>query len=108
MAEQRSLLNLERYAHHQGHRWETSIDLPQLCANTQWTEISHDAGDYVCNDLYYRLLAYVNQHHLPIHCLFVHVPLLTQYNREPLVHDLAMMLSRLSQMRQERPQLKAA
>ena len=108
MAEQRSLLNLERYAHHQGHRLETSINLPQLCAETQWTEISHDAGDYVCNDLYYRLLAYVNQHRLSIHCLFVHVPPLSQYNREPLVYDLATILSRLSSMRQESPQLTAA
>lgn len=100
MAERRSLLNLEKYAHRQGQRLETAIDLQTLCAQTQWTEISHDAGNYVCNDLYYQLLSYVNQYRLPIHCLFVHVPPLTPYNREPLVDDFSIILSQLTKAQQ--------
>jgi len=107
MAEGRSLLNLERYAHRQGHRLETSLDLQQLSKPTQWTEISHDAGDYVCNALYYQLLAYTQKHRLPIHCLFVHVPPLTRYNREPLTRDLTVVLSQLAQP-QLVPSLEAA
>ena len=95
MAEERSLLNLERYAHHRGDRLETTLDLPPLCADTQWSTISHDAGSYVCNDLYYRLLAYIQKHRLATHCLFVHVPPLTAYNREPIARDFVTILSRL-------------
>ena len=95
MAEQRSLLNLERYAHHQSQRLETSVNLQQLCQETQWTAVSHDAGNYVCNDLYFRLLTYIKNHRSPIRCLFIHVPPLTPYNREPIIHDVTMILSRL-------------
>jgi pyroglutamyl-peptidase len=36
---------------------------------------SDDAGGYVCNDLYYRLLAAASRGEGPEHILFVHVPL---------------------------------
>ncbi len=35
---------------------------------------SDDAGGYVCNDLYYRLLAAARRGEGPAHVLFVHVP----------------------------------
>lgn len=95
MAEKRALLNLEQYACWNGDRRETPLNLSPLCVGTQWTEISHDAGDYVCNYLYYRLLAFVQKHRWPIQCLFVHVPLLTNSNRELVAHDFALILSRL-------------
>lgn len=99
MAERRSLLNLEQYAHRQTHRLETSVNLHQLCRETHWTTVSHDAGTYVCNDLYYRLLAYIQKHRLPIHGLFVHVPPLNQYNQEPIADDFITVLSRLAKVR---------
>lgn len=37
--------------------------------------LSHDAGLYVCNDLYYRLLRYVARPHSPVRrAFFLHVP----------------------------------
>ena len=95
MAEQRSLLTLERYARQEGHCHQTTLNLTQLRTGTQYTEISDDAGTYVCNHLYYRLLGYVQKHQWPIQCLFVHVPPITEHNHEFLVHDFALMLSRL-------------
>ena len=95
MAENRFLLTLERYARHENTLLETSLKLHQLCADTRWTTISNDAGTYVCNSLYYQLLAYVQKHKWPIQCLFVHVPLLTEHNRELIAYDFSLMLPRL-------------
>lgn len=95
MAEGRSRLNLERYAHGSRDRYETSLDLASIAAELPWTEISHDAGDYVCNALYYDVLDHVQKHRLNIQCLFVHVPPLTHYNREPVMQDFAIVLERL-------------
>lgn len=95
MAEARSRLNLERYAHGARDRYETPINLDHLAAELSWTDISHDAGNYVCNALYYDLLSHVRKHDLNVHCLFVHVPPLTDYNREPVMRDFAIVLARL-------------
>jgi pyroglutamyl-peptidase len=96
MAEQRSLLTLERYAHQQQQRLETSLDVQHLCQFTQWTTVSHDAGSYVCNDLYFQLLTYIQKYRLPMHGLFVHVPPLHPYNQDAIVHDFATVLSHLA------------
>jgi len=95
MAEQRFLLCVERYAQWEGNVLETNISLPSVCTGTRWTRVSDNAGNYVCNYLYYRLLAYVKKNCWPIHCLFVHVPLLTELNRELVAYDFALILSRL-------------
>ncbi|MGF1460054.1 MAG: peptidase C15 [Leptolyngbyaceae cyanobacterium] len=95
MAETRSLLNIERYATGRSDRLETSIHLPSLCAGLEWTAISHDAGSFVCNTLYHRLLAHINEHRLTIQCLFIHVPPLASYNQEPVIQDIAVILERL-------------
>ncbi|MEM6521575.1 MAG: peptidase C15 [Cyanobacteria bacterium P01_D01_bin.71] len=98
MAETRSLLNLEQYAHGaDAARLSTSINLQQLAAGLRWTTISHDAGTFVCNALYYELLRYIHRHNLDIRALFVHVPLLTSDNCEPLMNDMASLLSRLQE-----------
>ncbi|NER78903.1 MAG: peptidase C15 [Leptolyngbya sp. SIO1D8] len=95
MAEKRTFLTLEQYARWENKRLETSLKLPQLCIGTRWTDISRNAGTYVCNHLYYSLLAYVKKHRWPTQCLFVHVPLLTQHNQELVAHDFANILFRL-------------
>ena len=95
MAEQRSLLTLEKYGRQEDHVYQTHLNLTQLYTGTRWTKISDDAGTYVCNHLYYQLLAYIQKHRWPIQCLFVHVPPITKHNREFLVYDFALILSRL-------------
>ncbi|NEQ46400.1 MAG: peptidase C15 [Leptolyngbya sp. SIOISBB] len=95
MAETRSRLNLERYAHGPGERFETPLNLSQLAAGLKWTTISHNAGNFVCNALYYELLRHIQKHDLGIQSLFLHVPLLNNYNRQPLIQDCVSVLSRL-------------
>lgn len=99
MAEQRSLLTLERYGRNQQHQLETGLNLPNLKLGTRWTNISHDAGSYVCNHLYYQLLKYLKGQDHPTQGLFVHVPLLTEQNRELVAHDFELILSRLQNFR---------
>ncbi|MEL6401951.1 MAG: peptidase C15 [Cyanobacteria bacterium J06626_4] len=96
MAEKRAFLSLERYAHHRCDRLETALCLPDLCAEMQWTTVSDDAGNYVCNALYYQLLDCIQQSSLPTQCLFIHVPPISAHNRELLVHDFAQVLVRIS------------
>ncbi|RZM76541.1 pyroglutamyl-peptidase I family protein [Leptolyngbya iicbica] len=96
MAEQRSRLNLERYAHRAGTRLETALDLSSLTAGLKWSTISHDAGTFVCNALYYDLLDHIRHNNLAVQALFVHIPPLTDYNRQPLRQDFESVLSRLS------------
>ncbi|MEM1280980.1 MAG: peptidase C15 [Cyanobacteria bacterium P01_H01_bin.152] len=95
MAETRSRLNLERYAHGLGERLETPLNLSQLAAGLEWTTISHNAGNFVCNALYYELLRHIQKHDLGVQSLFLHVPQLNNYNRQPLIQDFVSVLSRL-------------
>lgn len=95
MAESRSLLNLERYGRSHHDRLETSLDLEQLCEHTKWTTISEDAGNYVCNALYFQLLAHIRQNDLATRALFIHVPPLNAYNREAIAQDLHKILAEL-------------
>ena len=107
MAERRSHLNLERYAHGPGERYETPLNLSPLTAGLQWTRISHDAGNFVCNALYYQLLGHIQKHDLAVQGLFLHVPLLNDYNRQLLTQDCVSVLSRL-QMGKSLARLPAA
>ncbi len=98
MAENRVRLNLERYARFQGHTLETGLNLERLQQGTLWTETSTDAGNYVCNYLYYRLLHHIAVHRLPTHCVFIHVPKLTAYTRRWVEADLGLMLFKLADL----------
>lgn len=97
MAETRSRLNLEQYAYGHRERLATSIDLKRLTAGLQYTDISHDAGNFVCNHLYYELLSHISKQALNIQALFVHVPPLSTHNAEPIMADMASVLMRLSE-----------
>ncbi|MGB3559540.1 MAG: peptidase C15 [Geitlerinemataceae cyanobacterium] len=87
MAESRQKMMLESQAKRGETVLQTPFDLNRLVANLTTTEISHDAGRFVCNDLYYGILDYINQRQLPIHCLFVHVPVLSDDNLPQLQSD---------------------
>ena len=97
MAEARSQLTVES----QGTRGEsalhTLLDLPHLVQSLPFTEISHDAGDFVCNHLYYEVLQYWRDRD-PLHpCLFVHVPCLTPDNTAAILADFLAIVRYISQ-----------
>jgi len=76
MAELRSRLNLELSARFCGDRLQTSLDLASLVRDLEYTEISTDAGQFVCEGLYYHVLQHLQRHHPHVPCVFVHVPVL--------------------------------
>ncbi|MEM6502723.1 MAG: peptidase C15 [Cyanobacteria bacterium P01_C01_bin.89] len=103
MAEGRSLLTVEQFARRDSTTLETSLPLPQLIDGLSHTKISEDAGDFVCNGLYFDLLAAtdkatVSPHQTPLKdAVFVHVPLLTDDNQGAIAADFTQFLKRLNQ-----------
>jgi pyroglutamyl-peptidase len=59
MAELRTQLTVESNGQWQSHHCFTPIDLQALISGTQATVISHHAGRFVCNYLYYQVLRYL-------------------------------------------------
>ena len=95
VAESRSKLNVESRAVVGDHVLHTAFDLEALTMGLYSTEISEDAGRFVCNGLYYAILNYLQGHHPDKQCLFVHVPVLTTSNREKVVADFSLILERV-------------
>ncbi|MFQ3615665.1 MAG: peptidase C15 [Cyanobacteriota bacterium] len=101
MAETRDRLNLEMQAvkgdsqsDPNGNRiLKTPLDLPRLAADLPHTDLSYDAGQFVCNALYFSLLEQTQAVQRP--CLFVHIPVLTAANRLPILQDFCQLLHRL-------------
>lgn len=87
MAESRPKMMLESQAKRGNGVLKTRFHLPGLVAKLTHTEISDNAGSFVCNDLYYSLLEYIEKRQLPIQCLFVHVPLISAGNLWQLQTD---------------------
>jgi pyroglutamyl-peptidase len=95
MAEARSRLTVESNGKLDTHEIQTPVDIQTLIQDLAVTEVSHDAGQFVCNHLYYSVLNFVQTVGLSTHCLFVHVPILNQHNLEAMVQDFTTLLSRL-------------
>ncbi|MBW4489693.1 MAG: peptidase C15 [Trichocoleus desertorum ATA4-8-CV12] len=95
MAESRSLLTVESNGKHDSEVITTPLNLESLIADLPTTAISHDAGQFVCNWLYYSLLKYSREQKLQNYCLFVHVPILTPQNIEFMVSDFLTIMQRL-------------
>jgi pyroglutamyl-peptidase len=96
MAESRRSLSIESTGRSLDETLVTEVDLDDLIETTIETYISHDAGNFVCNHLYYSLLNYQREQNLNYRCLFVHVPVLTEENFETIIHDFLAIVKRLS------------
>lgn len=92
MAERRSRLMIELNGKQPGEVIRTSVDVKSLIQQLENTEISQDAGKFVCNHLYHSLLKYVQVQNLQTQCLFVHVPILNASNLEPILKDFSKLL----------------
>jgi pyroglutamyl-peptidase len=97
MAESRTVLTVESNGKGQGDVRYSAIALPALLQTLRATEISQDAGDFVCNHLYYTVLKSIQERPLPSQCLFVHVPILTAHNQAVITDDFATLLQILHQ-----------
>lgn len=97
MAEMRQRLSIESNGKFQREVLRSRFNLEKLIDGTIATEISHDAGDFVCNHLYYSVLKYFDIHQRDQHCLFVHVPILTAQNLSGVVDDFSIIVDRTVQ-----------
>ncbi len=95
MAEQRSRLTVESNGKLNDHQIHTPVDVHELVQDLAVTDVSHDAGQFVCNHLYYSILNYVQQQQLRTHCVFVHVPILHSENLCAVLRDFTAILQRL-------------
>jgi pyroglutamyl-peptidase len=96
MAENRPHLSLEQQAKGPEGSLHTSLALADLLSGTALCEISRDAGSYVCNHLYYRVLDFIDSANLEIASLFVHIPKLTRENTALIANDFVSIASQLN------------
>jgi pyroglutamyl-peptidase len=99
MAENRQRLSVESNGKCQEKILLTRLDLEQILDKTCGTDISYDAGNFVCNHLYYSVLKYIRESLYGSRCLFVHVPILTEENSDLILQDFLIILQNLSKDR---------
>ncbi|MEG4105776.1 pyroglutamyl-peptidase I family protein [Microcoleus sp. S13_C5] len=95
MAESRQKLTVESCACCARDILKTAVNLEPLVADLAATEISHEAGKFVCEALYYAVLKHLGDSQLSSKCIFVHVPILTDENTDKIVADFLLILTRL-------------
>ena len=96
MAERRTQLTIEAEARNRDEVLATQVDLPQLIAGIDGIEISHDAGKFVCEGLYYSILKYLQSSKSSSHCIFVHIPILSQDNLADIKRSFLTIAQRLT------------
>jgi pyroglutamyl-peptidase len=95
MAESRQLLEVESCGCVDQDTLVTPLDLNRLTNGLAATQISNNAGQFVCNYLYYSVMKYCHLSHPETQCLFIHVPLLTLANFTAILDDFSQLLNRL-------------
>lgn len=101
MAEGRTLLTLESCATCGSTLLKTSVNLEEFVTKLAKTTISHDAGKFVCEGLYYEALQYLSQHQRNTPCIFVHVPVLTAENYLEIVADFQIIIEGMASLVQD-------
>ncbi|MBE9094598.1 peptidase C15 [Tychonema sp. LEGE 07203] len=96
MAESRQKLTVESCACCDTDILKTTVNLEALVADLAATEISHEAGKFVCEALYYEVLKHICDSQIPTQCVFVHVPILTPDNTDKIVADFLSIVNRLT------------
>ena len=93
MAESRQELTIEYCAKDGEKCLYTTVDLEDLVANLAYTSISHDAGKFVCESLYFNVLKHIQLSDFKVPCIFVHVPIFTSENTDILLQDFKSIMS---------------
>ncbi len=95
MAEARTFLEIEVQAKVKEHHRCTTSDVAKLLSGLNYTQVSYDAGQFVCNHLYYSILEYLETQNSNCQCIFIHVPILTPQNQPHLIQDLQTLLQNI-------------
>jgi pyroglutamyl-peptidase len=93
MAESRAVLTVESNAVCGEDCLITQVNLDSLLNSLAYTEISHNAGQFVCEGLYYQILKYTQNNYLNIPCIFVHIPILHQDNLDKIKQDFTTIIN---------------
>ncbi|MGB2926119.1 MAG: peptidase C15 [Limnothrix sp.] len=96
MAESRTKLTVEAQAFAQAKHYETTVNLSTLTQQLKFTKISHDAGKFVCEGLYFSVLEHIHQQQLKIAAIFLHIPLLTDENNQLIMQDFRQIIHALT------------
>jgi pyroglutamyl-peptidase len=96
MAESYSQLTIESQANCAGVCLTTTVNIDHLIYELNETQISHDAGKFVCEALYFSVLSYLKIHQPHRHCIFVHVPILTTSIHDLVISDFCRILTNLT------------
>lgn len=94
MAEDRETLTVEQWGTYNDRQLATPVNLQRLIGRTVHTRISQDAGNFVCNRLYYRVLHYLKPESAA--ALFVHVPPITPTNQAVVEFDFLKIVEHLN------------
>ncbi|HIK29216.1 MAG: peptidase C15 [Oscillatoriaceae bacterium SKW80] len=95
MAESRDKLTVESRAFNGLEMIKTTVNLDHLVAELKATDISDNAGGFVCERLYYETLKYIRDRLLTTKCIFLHIPPLTPQNSEIITSDFLAIIRRL-------------
>jgi pyroglutamyl-peptidase len=96
MAESRHHLSVESNARNEDKVLNTLVDLDKLLQGLVKTTLSHDAGNFVCEGLYYSVLNHLQKNEIKKHGIFVHVPVLTQNNLADILTDFTLIMHKLT------------
>lgn len=95
MAETAQQLTVESCASYNNNILKTVVNLEHLLTNLPTIKISHNAGKFVCEALYYAVLKHLADSQVSTKCIFVHLPILTRENADKIVADFLLILNRL-------------
>lgn len=95
MAEKRNYLSLESTATQGNHALKSPCDLHSLVSGLDQVEVSHDAGKFVCEGLYYNILKHRHQTLQGNSCVFAHIPVLTRFNQAEVLTNFVEILTRM-------------
>jgi pyroglutamyl-peptidase len=95
MAESREKLTIESNAIHLEEQIHSKVDLDVLVKDLTFTTVSHDAGKFVCEGLYFHVLDRIRKKQLSSSCIFVHVPIITAQNRQIIIADFLQIIQKL-------------
>lgn len=96
MAEGRTRLSLESNARCGDRQLFARVSLTALTAQLAATDISHDAGRFVCEGLYFAVLNDLQRRNSRSRALFLHVPVLTTSNQALLLADTQRLLAAIA------------
>ena len=80
--------------------YETKLDLKCIIknVNSKRLSISYSAGTFICNDVYFSTLDYINRNNLNINALFIHFPFLPEQSKNKPTMELDEMLETLDKI----------